>query len=155
MAAPMSERGVIRNRAAAQQIRDFSGLRYGRITPTDLDAYMEFGDRLFVFIEAKFGGASMPRGQRMALERLVDAIHAPCRRYATAIVVDQIDQQGDVDYAVATVRTFRWAGRWRQPMERGLTLRRAINRLVNAYGTAEIIDLAVENDRRAAQEGRY
>lgn len=151
----MSERGVIRNRAAASQLRDFSGLRYGRITPTDIDAYMEFGGRLFIFIEGKFGGASLPRGQMLALERLVDAMHLPPQRYAALIVAQHETQGTDVDIASAGVRAWRWGGKWRQPVERGITVRRAINRLVAAYGTAEIIDMAVENDRRAAEQGRY
>jgi hypothetical protein len=151
----VSERGVIRNRAAAQQLRDFSGLRYGRITPTDIDAYMEFGGRLFIFVEAKFGGAALPRGQMLAMERLVDAVHMPPQRYAAAIVVGHETQGADVDFANAVVRVWRWSGKWRQPIERGITLRRAVNRLVAAYGTAEVFDLAVENDRRAAAQGTY
>ena len=47
----MAERGVIRNRQFAQQLRDFSGLRFGKITPTDIDGFMDFGDRLFVVLE--------------------------------------------------------------------------------------------------------
>lgn len=148
------EDSAIRNRAFAQQIRDFGGLRYGAIMPTDLDAYMEFGNRLFIFIEAKYGDGKMKGGQRLAMERLVDAIHVPPKRYAVALIVNH-QSSGDVDMANTTVRAFRWGGRWRQPMERGITLRRAINRLVAAYGTADVIELAVENDRRAAARGRY
>jgi hypothetical protein len=144
----------IRNHEFARQLCDFGGLRYGSITPTDVDGYVEFGDRLFIFVEAKFVGGVMKRGQRLALERLVDAIHSPPRRYAAAILVNH-ESAGDVDMAGTNVVLWRWGGVWRRPLEKGMTLRRAINRLVAAYGTAEVIDLAVENDRRAAQLGRY
>lgn len=135
------ERGVIRNRLHAQQIRDFSGLRYGKITPTDIDAFLEFGDRLFVFVEGKFGEARPPYGQMLAIAKLVDAIHQPPRRYAVAFIASH-NSHGDVDYAAAAVRSYRWAGKWRQPMLRDLTVRQAIDRLRARYGTAEVIQLS-------------
>ena len=48
-----ADRGKIRDATLIDRLRDFSGLRYGRITPTDIDAFMEFGNKAFVFIEAK------------------------------------------------------------------------------------------------------
>lgn len=124
------ERGAIRNREVAQRIADFRGLRWGQITPTDLDGFVEFGDRLFVAFEGKSTGAPMAHGQMLALARLVDACHCPPRRYAAAIVVDYPAGEGDIDYAAAVVRIWRWAGQWRQPMKRGITLRAAIDRLM-------------------------
>jgi hypothetical protein len=141
----VSERGVIRNRAAAQQLRDFSGLRYGRITPTDIDAYMEFGGRLFVFVEAKYGGALLPYGQQLAIERLVDAIHNPPHRYAVAMVVSHDTQGADVSFADTRVQRYRWAGRWRSPQEFGMPLRAALDCVVTKYGTAQVV-----NAKRAA-----
>lgn len=144
----MFERGVIRNRAAAQQLRDFSGLRYGRITPTDIDAYMEFGGRLFVFVEAKYGGALLPYGQQLAIERLVDAIHNPPHRYAVAMVVSHDTQGADVSFSDTRVQRYRWAGQWRSPQEFGMPLRAALDCVVSKYGTAQLVD--VHNKRVAA-----
>jgi len=138
----MSERGVIRNRGAAQQLRDFSGLRYGRITPTDIDAYMEFGGRLFVFVEAKYGGAVLPYGQQLALERLVDAIHNPPSRYAIAMVVSHTTQGDDVSFADTRVQRYRWGGAWRYPAEYGIDLRSAVDCVVSKYGTARVVQAA-------------
>lgn len=76
----MVERGVIRNREYAKQLKDFSGLRYGKITPTDIDGFLDFGDQLFVVVEGKHAGSAIQTGQRLALERLVDACHCPPRR---------------------------------------------------------------------------
>ena len=47
----MFERGVIHNRERGAQIRDYSGLRFGNITPTDIDGFMDFGGRVFVVFE--------------------------------------------------------------------------------------------------------
>ena len=142
----MSERGVIRNRAAAQQLRDFSGLRFGRITPTDIDAYLEFGGRLFVFVEAKYCGALLPFGQQLALERLVDAIHNPPNRYATALIVSHDTQGLDVNFSETRVQRFRWDGAWRYPKEAGMSLRNALDCVVTKYGTASV----TPTTRRAA-----
>ena len=126
----MHERGVIRNRDMAMHIRDFSGLRFGNITPTDIDGFLEFGGRLFVFIEGKRPGAPCPGGQMRAFASAVDALHLPPRRYATAIIVDHSTSADDIDYAAATVRSWRWGGQWRKPLQQGITLRASIDRLL-------------------------
>lgn len=127
----MAERGVIRNRDFARQIKDFSGLCFGKITPTDIDAFVEFQDKLFVFIEGKHNGAKLPYGQRLALERLVDACHNPPFRISTAIVIDHFDSfTDDVDFASSPVREFRWFGTWRNPQKTGITLRESIEALI-------------------------
>lgn len=69
------ERGVIVNRKRAQQIVNFSGLRYGTITATDVDALMEFKNKLFVWVEFKLKGVDMPGGQRLAFQRASTAIN--------------------------------------------------------------------------------
>lgn len=68
----MADRGVIRNLAFTRQRADFSGLRFGTITPTDIDGLIEFEGRCCIFMETKHGDADLPRGQRLALERNCD-----------------------------------------------------------------------------------
>lgn len=144
----MAERGQIRNRAMVQKIRDFSGLRFGKITPTDIDAMLEFNDRLFVLIEGKRVGAPLSFGQRLALERLTDALHAPPRRIATVVIVDHDDTEGvDVDYATATVRAYRWNGRWVNPAMKGRTLREFIDRMLAFSANVNRPKLRVVNGR--------
>lgn len=110
----MTERGVIHNRGFKQQIADFSGLRFGNITPTDLDAFMDFNNKLFVFVEAKHGGAPLSYGQRLAIERLCDACHNPPVRYAVAFITRH-DSDGDINFAQTTVTQYRWQGKWITP----------------------------------------
>ena len=130
----VSERGVIRNRKHATQIRDFTGLRFGKITPTDIDAAVEFGGKLFVFVEAKFGMGDMPFGQRLCLERICDAIHAPPNRYAVVLVSNHNVSDGDVDYGASRVVKYRWAGTWRHEFRKEMTVRRAIDEMLRRYG---------------------
>ena len=110
----MSERGVIKNRHFKNQVADMSGLRFGNITPTDLDAFMDFNNRLFVFVEAKHGGAPLSYGQRLAIERLCDACHKPPMRYAVAFLTKHYDE-GDINFAQTVVTQYRWNGRWVTP----------------------------------------
>lgn len=66
-------RGKIHNRERGRQIIDYSGVRYGRITPTDIDGFFEQHNDAFVFYEMKYGDAMLPQGQLKALVRLVNA----------------------------------------------------------------------------------
>lgn len=67
-----NERGKIENRNRARQIIDFSGLQYGKITPTDIDGLIEYHDKAILLLEFKYADAEMPRGQKVALERMCD-----------------------------------------------------------------------------------
>lgn len=70
-----NSRGKIQYRKRASQIIDFSGIRYGNITPTDIDGYFEKANEGFVFYEFKLEGCNMPEGQKTALRRLCDGLH--------------------------------------------------------------------------------
>lgn len=128
----MAERGVIKNREYKQQIADFSGLQFGKITPTDLDAFMDFNNKLFVFVETKFGNSQMQYGQRLAIERLCDACHAPPHRYSVAFITKH-QSNGDIDFANTEVTRFRFCGEWFTPQKEGATLREGIEAFKNKY----------------------
>lgn len=124
-------RGKIRNRAYAQQIQDMSGLRYGKITPTDIDAFLDFGGKVFIFIETKHGDAPLPYGQRLALERLCDA----CQKSEinTIVLVARSDTNGDIDTAHLPVTLLRHKGVWRKP-NRTLDVRSAVDSFRQWFG---------------------
>lgn len=102
-------RGKINNRQAAQQIRDFSGLRWKNITPTDIDGLIEYQGRGFIFIETKFGDAKLPYGQRLALARLVDGLSKPSICLITRHTTRPED---DIDMANSIVTEYYWHGKW-------------------------------------------
>lgn len=130
--AIQNQRGVIQNRARKQQIADMSGLRFGKITPTDLDGFLDFGNRLFVFIEGKFISTPVLYGQQLAIDRLCDATNNPPHRYAFAIIADHHNPcNEDIDFANMTVRSIRQNGKWTHPMQKGLTVRVAIDRMIS------------------------
>lgn len=120
-------RGVINHREFKTQVADMSGLTFGKITPTDLDAFMDFNNKLFVFVEAKHGTSKIPYGQQLAIERLCDACHQPPIRYAVAFVTSH-NTSGDIDFASTTVTKYRWGGKWLTPQSMGATLVQGVNR---------------------------
>lgn len=123
----MVSESAIRNREHKSQIVDFGGLRWGKIMPTDLDAYIDFGGKLFIFIEAKYGSGRMSFGQRLALQNLCDALHQPQSGInAVALVCTHKDKE-DIDLAEAKVTEYRWEKTWRVPLEQGHSIKTAID----------------------------
>ena len=110
----MVERGVIYNRERARQIIDFSGLQYGKITPTDIDGFIDFGNKLFIYLEYKLIGAEFKIGQRVAIERIVRSSRVPC--YALLCRHDVEDIEKDINAANAVVDIYyTQKGVWRKP----------------------------------------
>lgn len=103
------DRGIIDNRDRAQQIIDFSGLRYGRCTATDIDGVIELGGEAFLFLEYKFDYAAMKTGQELCFQRIVDGLSKP----AMLIVATHNHPVGqDIDAANAIVMKVWAHGRW-------------------------------------------
>lgn len=125
----MTERGEIDNRGRSRQIRNYAGIRYGKITPTDIDGFFEIRDRVFVFFELKYEDAKMKRGQEVALERLVDTIIEP-RKAILLIAKHNHPVNEDIDAANCKVVRYRWRGKWR-PAKEGSTLKQMADRFVN------------------------
>lgn len=97
-------RGEIRNVARSQQVNNFKYLRYGKITPTDLDGLIEYKDLAYVLIEVKYQDAPLPFGQRLALKRMVKDLSF--NKKAIAIVCEHniTNAEEQVDVANCDVR---------------------------------------------------
>lgn len=105
-------RGKIRNRQYATQVRDFSGLRFRNITPTDIDGLIEYRNKGYVFIETKYRDAHLPDGQRLALERLCDDLERAGK--PTLSIIASHSCNGDINVGDTTVSEYRFRYRWRQ-----------------------------------------
>ena len=103
------ERSFIRNRKYASQIREFSGLKFGTIIPTDIDGLIEYKDKAFILIETKHKESELPFGQKLALERLCDAIQ---KDKPALLIVASHESEGDIDVANTAVTEFRFNGHW-------------------------------------------
>lgn len=104
-----AQRGSIAYRGRAKQLIDYSGLKYGRVTPTDIDGLIEYHDRCFVLYEFKYRDTELPIGQRIALERIVDNLNKP----AILIVAEHdTGTRADIQADVCKVREYYYNGRW-------------------------------------------
>ena len=90
-----------------KQTCNFTGLVYGKITPTDIDGCIEYKNKAYVFIEVKTGAKEPPFGQKLALERLVRDT-AGKNKTSVAIIVehDKLDCKDDIMVADCLVRSF-------------------------------------------------
>jgi hypothetical protein len=104
-------RGKAHTPNRSRQERDFSGLTYGKITPTDLDGVIEYHDKGYVLIEVKVNGNDMPTGQRLALERLCDDLQ---NTKPTILIVGIHDTPSDeaIDFGACVVEKYRYKGAW-------------------------------------------
>lgn len=122
---------ILHNRDYASQLKIFAGLKWGAISPTDIDVFLDFGDRLFVFVEVKHGGGMPPTGQRIALERVCDACISPTRTSVALIAAHSSD--GDIVIKDLEVDRYRWNQRWIRP-NTSTTVHDAINRFRQLAG---------------------
>ena len=118
-------RGKIRNRDNAKQLRDFSGLRFGKITPTDIDGFLDFGGEVFVFFELKHGTSKMPTGQKLAYERIVDACEKGGVCTLFILAHHNTDKESDVDVSTLNVTEYYSDGVWFKP-ECEITVRESV-----------------------------
>ena len=78
---------LIRNVKKMCQVIDFTGLSKGSIHPTDIDVVLEFNNRFLILMELKTNNSKIPTGQRLLLERVVDAWNSNTGKKAIALYV--------------------------------------------------------------------
>jgi len=109
-------RGKIHTRARARQLRDFSSLRYGNITATDVDGLIEYHDRGYIILELKLNNIPLPYGQKLALERLTDDLNRASKVTICIIASHHVsDPNDDIDAANCCVIEYRFKGKWQSP----------------------------------------
>lgn len=119
----MSERGEIRNRDFAKQLRDFRGMRLGNITPTDIDVFFEYKDMLFIITELKHceeGTLEIKKdGQYLAFTRCIDTLEKGGKK-AYLIYCSHLFESADdiqtheckVEWIYTGKRLFRPLSKW-------------------------------------------
>lgn len=128
----VAERGVIENRDRAKQIVSFAGLRFGSITPTDIDGLIEYRGRCFLLVELKhYTKPEMPYGQRLALERLASNLSKPA---LLLHAIHYTDATEDIDAATCEVWRYFWCDEWCQLSE-AVTVRDAAAGFFEKFGT--------------------
>lgn len=106
-------RGKIHCPELKRQLVDYSGIRFGNITPTDIDGFIEYQDCMYAFIEIKRECAVMPKGQRVAFTNLVDAVEGSAKwRHAVLFVCRHGGGDGDINAVEMEVSSYYACRNW-------------------------------------------
>lgn len=120
----------IQNPYRMKQLIDFQGLDVdGYIYPTDIDGLIEYKDSEYIIFEIKYGGAEVPVGQKLALQRMVDDF-TKVGKQAVAFVCEHTvhDAEKPVIAAWCKVREIYYGKekQWRAP-DSEITVREAVD----------------------------
>ena len=126
-------RGEINNRERARQIRDYRELRWGTVTPTDEDGFLDFNNELFIHFELKLIGNDLTFGQRLAFERENDATEKSGIPTYYLIAEHNTPIDKDINCAEALVIECRYKGKWKI-IENPIILLDAINEIRKKHG---------------------
>lgn len=127
-------RGEIYDVERATQQRDFSGLRYGSITPSDIDGMIEWKDKCYVIYEAKLSTVLMlPHGQQVMLEKICDDL----QKVKPTIVIwfkHDTEPNEPIPFAACKVHRYRFQGEWLPPRKEGETVKELTDWFLTTYG---------------------
>lgn len=107
-------------------------MQYGNLAPTDFDAFIEFNNKVFIIIETKYLDAQMPLGQRLALERICDAIYESGKIATVLVTSHDTPEDSDIDLGNSTVTKVRWQNKWVE-INSGEKLNDVVNKLKDKY----------------------
>lgn len=78
-------RGTIKHINRFKQVISFEGMeRLRKITPTDIDGFIDYGGKFFIYMECKHENKNLEYGQRLAMESVVKS-HTKAGHKACAI----------------------------------------------------------------------
>ncbi len=103
---------MIRNREIIRQTINFTGLKYGSITPTNIDLAIDFDGRVAVFTEYKYKNSRMPYGQKRALITFADGLQ---KSGIETIIIHASHSNlinEDIDGANAIVKKIYYKKKW-------------------------------------------
>ena len=107
--------GIVKYKTAFSQPLLFEGVEFktetSAITPTDIDACLEFKDRLFVLVEVKSNGLELSPGQKCAYERICKSISATGRVSVVFKCWHSIKKPDPVFLRRLFVQSFYWKTR--------------------------------------------
>ena len=107
-------RGVWKSSHFRQAV-NFEGLRWKKLTPTDIDGVVEFWGKGYVIIETKYKGMELKRGQQLALERMCDDLERAGKPTVLFVTEHSTPRDETVRLASSTVRWFRYKGKNHAP----------------------------------------
>lgn len=137
---------MILNRDRMKQIVDFSNLKVGGFTPTDIDFVMEKNNKWWVFGEVKVKGTPITKGQDILYQRLCDnylKLRIPCMYILTHhnIPVNEIIDVGNLSVDIAEIVVPNKSGVWQKKRYignheffKGKTISTVVNKFALRFG---------------------
>ena len=80
-----------------RQNKDFRNLKLNGFTPTDIDAAYELKERVYIFIELKQKGQTVPQGQMRMLMSLVNSLTTLGKHCLFAVAEHDTMPEQDID----------------------------------------------------------
>jgi len=95
------------------QIIDFIGLeRRRKITPTDIDGFIDYNGNAFIYFDAKVEGVPVSYGQRKAYEHVVNSHIDGGRKACAFIFRHNTPHEESVIAKDGIVDEYYWEGEW-------------------------------------------
>ena len=106
-----NNRGTFQHRELARRLIDFDGLRYGNITPTDIDGIIEYKNIAYIIYEFKYCNSMVPYGQELCLKRMCDDLSKE-GKIAVFLICEHYRNDGsDINASLAKVRELYYNGK--------------------------------------------
>ena len=109
------------NTDRVRQLIRFEGMTFlGNITPTDIDALIELKNKILCIYEVKYKHKPVPRGQELAMERLVQQAKGAGKKGIAVIAEHSVDDpHKDIMLANLRVRSVYTSEtlEWKEPPE--------------------------------------
>lgn len=103
---------LIRNRNKVKQVIDFTGIQNGSLHPSDIDAVLEFNNKILILIEVKRKHKTIPIGQRLLLERICDSWHTNERALVMKVEHEFDDENLDIPLEQCKVSRLYYKKHW-------------------------------------------
>ena len=133
----MNTSGEVYNDTLFKQNTLFKGLKWGEITPTDIDGTIDFGNKAWVIFELKHTGNDLPPGQRWAFERMVDNLNK-IKPAICFIAEHSTRPEDDIIASEAIVVEYRYKEKKWMKTPNGNNLKESINIFLKIIGLEEI-----------------
>lgn len=112
------DRGEMKHKDRARQLLMFSGMiRRRGITPTDLDGIIDYNGKAFILFEGKQQGAPFLKGQKLALENIIDVMFSAKIEAILILFTHTVPIEEDVKVSGQNVIMYYYEQAWRVPKE--------------------------------------
>ena len=125
--------GLINDSDKVVQAIDFEGVQNKNMHPSDIDAVLEFDNKLLILMEIKIKDKQIPTGQRLMLERICNAWDNDKDKNSLILKVehDHRNKKTDIPLKLCTVTEIYFQGKWSKRKQKLITCLNDIGKFYN------------------------